>query len=95
MPWNDVLFVRACTKTSTWGYGSADDGKTPGVLEALEIRYADGRSERISGPPLKTLTRLHALLEPDLDLVVKARSRIAAGEAPELAAKAVGLATRD
>lgn len=93
VPWEDLLFARACTKSSHWGYGARDEN-APGVLEAIEVRMAGGRSVRICAPSATVLERLHGLLEPPLDRLLVAKQRIAAGEAIEAAAKAAGLMTR-
>jgi len=93
VPWEDVLFARACTKASHWGYGARDEN-APGVLEAIEVRMAGGRSVRICAPSTTILERLHGLLEPPLDRLLIARQRIAAGDSIEAAAKAAGLVTR-
>lgn len=93
VPWEDVLFARACTKSSHWGYGARNESDA-GVLEAIEVRLAGGRSMRICAPSTTVLERLHGLLEPPLDRLLVAKERIAAGEAIEAAAKAAGLVTR-
>lgn len=93
VPWEDVLFARACTKASHWGYGARDEN-APGVLEAIEVRLAGGRSVRLCAPNSTLLERLHGLLEPPLDRLVLAKQRIAAGDSIEAAAKAAGLVTR-
>ncbi len=93
VPWEEVLFARACTKASHWGYGARDEN-APGVLEAVEVRMAGGRSVRICAPTGAILERLHGLLEPPLDRLLVAKQRIAAGDGIEAAAQAAGLVTR-
>ena len=87
IPWDQILFVRRHSRTE--GYG-----KAAAAVTGVEIRQLDGRMTVIAGMPAAKLDELAGLIDPPVDLVTRARERMAAGESAEVAAVAVGMRSR-
>ena len=89
IPWDQILFVRRHTKSTSYSGGKA----TP-LTTGVEIRQTNGDSRVLSGMAPANLDEFAALIDPPVDLVQQAHQRIAAGESPEAAAVAVGIRAR-
>jgi hypothetical protein len=89
IPWDQILFVRRHTKSSSYGNRDA-----AALTTGVEIRQTNGDSTVVLGMAHAPLEELAAFIDPPVDLVQQAHQRIAAGESPEAAAAAVGLRPR-
>ena len=86
VPWQDILFVRAATKTL--------QGTTSKEITSLEVRLRNAASIRLYPYYRYPAENLQDLLDPPAEKVAEAYQRMEQGEDVEMAAVAAGLPPR-